>query len=173
MEILWSPWRSQYISTFNEKKNDSNSVLGGESLNCFLCDAINSKGEDIERLIVTRREKCIVVLNKYPYNSGHTLVVPLRHISDFCELTSEELTDIMQTTQEVITAMKDQMHPHGFNIGINIGQSAGAGLPGHLHFHIVPRWNGDSNFTATISDMKTISTDMERTRQELAKLLNK
>ncbi|MPN28296.1 AP-4-A phosphorylase [bioreactor metagenome] len=112
-------------------------------------------------------------MNKYPYNSGHTLVVPLRHISNFEDLESDELTSIMLTVQEVITAMKQAFNPHGFNVGINIGTSAGAGLPGHLHFHIVPRWNGDSNFTATIADIKIVSSAIEDTRLQLSALLNK
>lgn len=164
MEIIWSPWRSKYIETFKDKSSDSE---------CFLCNAINSKDRDEELLIVTRRDKCIVIMNKYPYNSGHTLVVPLRHISNFEDLESDELTSIMLTVQEVITAMKQAFNPHGFNVGINIGTSAGAGLPGHLHFHIVPRWNGDSNFTATIADIKIVSSAIEDTRLQLSALLNK
>lgn len=116
---------------------------------------------DKELLIVARRPMCIVLMNKYPYNSGHLLVCPNRHIADFQLFTAEELTSIMSTIQEMTTGMKELFNPHGFNIGINVGQSAGAGLPEHLHFHIVPRWNGDSNFTATIADLKVFPDAME------------
>ncbi|MDR0927106.1 MAG: HIT domain-containing protein [Ignavibacteria bacterium] len=162
MDRIYSPWRSQYIESFNEEKKEE----------CFLCGAIHSVNENKERLIIARESHCIVLLNKYPYNSGHTLVVPLHHISDLDDLTTDELVAVMATTKKVVSAMKDAFHPHGFNIGINIGQSAGAGLPGHLHFHIVPRWNGDANFTATISDMKVISTAMENTRLALIEKMN-
>ena len=169
MERIWSPWRSQYIDNLKEEKNNTTEK-------CFLCTAINSansdnKNSDEELLIVARREKCIIIMNKYPYNSGHTLVVPLRHIANFEELETDELVSIMNTIQEVVVAMKRLFNPHGFNIGINIGQSAGAGVPDHLHFHIVPRWNGDANFTATIADIKIISHAIEDTRLQLAKLL--
>ena len=161
MERIWSPWRSEYIKTFTDKENG-----------CFVCDAINSKNEDKKYLIVTRRDKCIVIMNKYPYNSGHLLVCPLRHISQFEEFETAELINIMDTSQEIIAKMKELFNPHGFNFGLNIGKSAGAGLPGHLHFHIVPRWNGDSNFTATIADVKFYSNSLEDTRIKLYEILN-
>jgi len=167
MERIWSPWRSQYIDNLND--NDKKNKIEKK---CFLCDAINSDGNsNKENLIVARREKCIIIMNKYPYNSGHTLIVPLRHIADFLELENEELVSIMNTIQEVVAAIKQLFNPHGFNIGINIGQSAGAGLPDHLHFHIVPRWNGDANFTTTVADIKIISHSIEDTRAKLAEIL--
>jgi ATP adenylyltransferase len=170
MERIWSPWRSQYISSFGEKDDTKNNINNHNT--CFICEAINSINEDVERLIVARKKNSIILLNKYPYNSGHTLVAPLQHLSDFQELSGDILVSIMSDIQEVVTAMKTAFKPHGFNIGINVGQSAGAGLPGHLHFHIVPRWNGDSNFTATIADMKVISSSMEQTRLQLTKLFS-
>jgi ATP adenylyltransferase len=163
MERVWSPWRSEYIETLNDKDKKENE--------CFICNAINSSNEDEKFLIVARRKKCIVIMNKYPYNSGHILVCPLRHISEFEEFEIDELQDIMITIQEVVAAMKEELIPHGFNIGLNIGYSAGAGLPGHLHFHIVPRWNGDANFTATIADVKFFPTSLEDTRSKLSKKL--
>ena len=165
MERVWSPWRSEYIKTFTDKENKT-------SDECFVCDAIASINNDKDFLIVTKREKCIVIMNKYPYNSGHVLVCPLRHISQFEDFENEELLDIMNTTKEVIAAMKELFNPHGFNFGLNVGASAGAGLPGHLHFHIVPRWNGDSNFTATIADVKFYASSLEDTRIKLSEILN-
>jgi len=100
---------------------------------------VHSIDQDKDFLIVARRSSCIVIMNKFPYNSGHVLVCPLRHISDFNSFTSEELFSIHSTTQELTSAMQHLFSPHGFNIGINIGQSAGAGVPDHLHYHIVPR----------------------------------
>lgn len=164
MERIWSPWRSKYIKTFSNKKQDSE---------CFICNAINSKNKDKEFLIVTRRKKCIVIMNKYPYNSGHILICPLRHISKFEDFETDEMLDIMTTSQEIIAVMKELFNPHGFNLGLNVGQSAGAGLPGHLHFHVVPRWNGDANFTATIAETKFFANSLEDTRKKLYNMLNK
>jgi len=110
-------------------------------------------------------------MNKFPYNSGHVLVCPLRHISDYNEFTYEELYSFFGASQKITAIMKHLFNPHGFNIGINIGQSAGAGLPDHLHFHIVPRWNGDCNFTVAIADVKIISESIEDTRVKLSEAL--
>jgi ATP adenylyltransferase len=168
MEIIYSPWRSQYIENFDIENNTSS---------CFLCDAVNAfedltitSDDDIasKLLLVARRDLCCVIMNKYPYNAGHTLVVPKRHLSDFEMLTQEELLNIMQTIQEVVVVTKQICNPQGFNIGLNVGQAAGAGMPTHLHFHIVPRWNGDSNFTATIGDVKFVASALEDIRIKLA-----
>ena len=149
------------------------SVYAGNKKNqCFICEAINSNNEDAKYLIVARRNKCIVIMNKYPYNSGHLLVCPLRHISQFEEFETDELMDIMTTKKEIVTVMKEIFNPHGFNLGINIGHSAGAGLPDHLHFHIVPRWNGDANFTTSIADSKFYANSIEDSRSKLAKTLS-
>jgi ATP adenylyltransferase len=183
MKRVWSPWRSQYIEQLNEniqtfqgkenKKEEDNATMHrATTKDCFICNAINSTGKDKELLIVARREKCIIIMNKYPYNSGHTLICPLRHISQFEDFENDELMNIMNTSQEIIVAIKSVLAPHGFNFGINIGQSAGAGLPSHLHFHIVPRWNGDSNFTASIADVKFYPDSLEDTRIKLARILN-
>lgn len=168
MKRIWSPWRSKYIRNFSEFKTKK-----GKKKECFICDAIKSKDKDEELLIVARREKCIIVMNKYPYNSGHTLICPLRHISEFEDFENDELINIINTSQEVISAIKDLLHPHGFNFGLNVGQESGAGLPEHLHFHIVPRWNGDANFTSTIADVKFYPESLENTRKQLSELLNK
>jgi ATP adenylyltransferase len=106
-------------------------------------------------------------MNKYPYNSGHLLVCPIRHIQNFCQFTETELSEIMKTLQETESIMAEIFNAQGFNIGINIGPSSGAGLPSHLHFHIVPRWNGDFNFMSTIADCKVISESIEQTRLKL------
>ncbi len=164
MKQMWSPWRSQYIETI--KDNDS-------SNECFICDAIANKDleKDKELLVIARRENCISILNKFPYNNGHVLVAPLRHISDFAELRPEELNEIMNLVQRITVVQKKMFSPHGFNIGVNIGEAGGAGLPGHIHFHIVPRWTGDANFTAVCADIKVISADLKKMQHEMALLL--
>ena len=164
MKHLFSPWRSQYIhSLADNKKSHPN--------DCFICDAVNLENQEKELLIVARRSLCIVIMNKYPYNSGHVLVCPKRHISNYFDFTAHELTEIIQTTQDITNVMDEIMKPHGYNIGINIGHAAGAGLPQHLHYHIVPRWNGDCNFISTLADIKIISEAIEETRFKLSEAL--
>jgi len=166
METLWSPWRSKYIGTFKD-------LIAKSKEDCFLCNAANCIWPDEETYVVARRSLCFAVLNLYPYNNGHLLVSPNRHISDLLHLTSEETTDIMSLIQEVVFALKVVYKPHGFNIGANIGDSSGAGLPDHIHFHIVPRWNGDTSFISVIADTKVVSVAIEDTWKELSYLLNK
>jgi len=166
METLWSPWRSKYIGTFKNEVEKSKEE-------CFLCVAASREKPDRETYVVARRANCFAVLNLYPYNNGHTLIAPYRHIGDLCELTTNEMSDIFNLIQECVAALKQMYSPHGFNIGANIGKSSGAGVPDHIHFHVVPRWSGDTSFITTISDTKVVSIAIEETWQELHKMLNK
>lgn len=153
MDILWAPWRSQYISSFK------NEVDTG----CFICDAIKDKLHEKERLVTYRSKFSIVMLNKYPYNGGHLLIAPQRHIGDYTELKLEEINDISLLTQATVKALKCLKNPDAFNIGMNVGRSAGAGLPGHIHQHVIPRWNGDSGFISSICDAKVVSEALDET----------
>ena len=146
MEQLWAPWRLSYVAA--EKPPTAEDA-------CFICRGL-SEQEDKRNLIVQRREHCTVILNRFPYNNGHLLVAPLRHIGEFTELNADELLQSMQTIQNMIALLRDLMKPEGFNVGLNLGRVAGAGLPGHVHWHIVPRWNGDTNFMPVISDTNVI-----------------
>ena len=166
METLWSPWRSKYIDGFKHQKPE-------EQTDCFICDAIKDLEHDDQRLVAARYDKVIVMMNRYPYNNGHVLVTPKRHIGDFLELTSEELSEINIVNQKCVAALTKMYKPHGFNIGANLGEAAGAGLPGHIHFHVMPRWNGDSSFVSTIGDIKVISFSMEQTYQQMREELSK
>lgn len=161
MDILWSPWRSQYIDTFRDEKEKA-----GEA--CFLCESVQSPENDAELLVVARRELCFAILNKYPYNNGHTLITPYRHVGQLNELTDDELINLNFTVRETTNALGNIYQPHGFNIGLNIGRAAGAGVPGHLHYHIVPRWIGDTSFTAVFADTKVISESLVQTRKLLS-----
>ncbi|MGA2298951.1 MAG: HIT domain-containing protein, partial [FCB group bacterium] len=147
MEILWSSWRSKYIESFKDE-NDSQ---------CIFCNAVENPGKDSEMLVVARREKCFVILNRYPYNGGHVMIAPYRHVAEFGELSIEELTGIMETIQETIKILCKISKPQGYNIGANIGRVSGAGIPGHIHFHLVPRWNGDTSFMPVCADTKIVS----------------
>lgn len=159
MDKLWSPWRSQYIESFKEKKSDSKG--------CIFCGAQNDDLNDDQSLLVFRGEKTFTVLNLYPYNNGHLMVVPKRHISDISDLTLEEMTEAMATTQKLVEALRSISGPEGFNIGANLGKVAGAGIADHIHFHIVPRWNGDTNFMPVIGSVKVLSQDLLATKKQL------
>ncbi|MDD3125872.1 MAG: HIT domain-containing protein [Candidatus Kapabacteria bacterium] len=154
MDILWSPWRSQYIDTFNNPSKDEDP--------CFFCAAIKDKPEnDKSRLVVARGQDCIIMMNRYPYNGGHLLIAPKRHIGDFTALTREEAYEITDLTRVAIDVIRSISSPHAFNVGMNLGRSAGAGMPGHLHQHVIPRWDGDTGFVTAICDMKVISQAMD------------
>ena len=162
MQRLFSPWRSQYIATFSEKDNADKE--------CVLCKAYKANNDD-EHYIVTRGKACYVIMNLFPYNSGHLMIVPYRHIPTLVELNAEESSEVMTMLKQMSVALERIMKPDGFNIGSNIGRPAGAGIDGHVHFHIVPRWNGDTNFMPVLADTKMISEDMKNTLQKLRKVL--
>ncbi len=165
METLWSPWRSQYIKGFKEE--------GCNNPDCFLCTAVNSVDRDKELLVVVRMEYSFVIMNRYPYNSGHIMIVPNRHIGEFEELNPEEMTEIMTTVQQAIGILKKIYKPQGFNIGVNIGRVAGAGVPGHVHFHVVPRWTGDTNFMSVLGEINVVSEAVSDARDVLAEEFSK
>jgi ATP adenylyltransferase len=163
MKRMWSPWRSQYIQSFTSapKRKRKESLFRA---------AFRSR-DDKKNLVVWRGEHCFVIMNRYPYNSGHVMIVPNRQTADLKDLTGVELTEIMETAQRAMKALDAIMHPQGYNFGANFGRIAGAGIDDHVHFHIVPRWNGDTNFMPVLSDTKLISEDMNVTWDKLRKLL--
>ncbi len=158
MERIWSPWRSEYMDSFKEEKNDDKS---------FMLQAIESS-DDEKHLVVARFPLCIVIMNKYPYNNGHILIAPKREVNDIALLTEDEYNQINSVLRLAIKAIKNVYNPHGYNMGLNCGTAAGAGLPQHLHYHIVPRWNGDSNFMSSIAEVKVISEHIQKSRGFLA-----
>ena len=127
---------------------------------CFICHDVNHPEEDDENLILWRTPRCIVLLNRYSYNNGHMLIAPIRHIADLGEANDEELFEMMQLVRECQNALSAAIKPHGFNVGMNLSRCAGAGLPGHLHIHVVPRWNGDCNFMNVCSNTDVISQSL-------------
>lgn len=158
MEKLWSPWRSQYIDSFNNKEKKSV---------CIFCDMIEQDADDLSNLVVGKGKLTITVLNLYPYNNGHMMVVPKRHTNDFSTLTQEEKSEIFTTLQLCEKSLRNVLNPDAFNIGANLGKSAGAGIDEHLHFHIVPRWNGDTNFMPVLGETKVISQELSETKKNL------
>jgi ATP adenylyltransferase len=153
VDRLWAPWRLAYITAPKDKPT----TAGDE---CFICRAVAGT-DDRANLVVHRTDLSIVVLNLFPYNNGHLLVTPKAHKARLDELTTDELIDVQLTLQKMIGVLEKRMKPDGFNVGLNLGRAAGAGVPGHLHWHIVPRWIGDSNFMTTVSDVRVLSQSLE------------
>lgn len=149
VDKIFAPWRSEYILS-GDKKDDG----------CIFCE-YPKQDKDEENLIVFRGKLCFVIMNRYPYSAGHLMVIPYRHLHNFAELTAEELTELMQLAQKAVSVLTQVMSPHGFNLGMNIGKVAGAGIDQHLHLHIVPRWNGDTNFMPVVGDTRVISEALE------------
>jgi ATP adenylyltransferase len=146
MDQLWAPWRLCYVAA---------AKIPADEEPCFICRGL-AADDDRANLIALRTPLSAVVLNKYPYNNGHLLVAPRAHKDRLDELTPDELLDVMETVRRMVCALEGLMGPDGFNVGLNLGRAAGAGLPGHLHWHIVPRWNGDTNFMPILADVKVI-----------------
>lgn len=149
MDTLWAPWRMAYVTTTKAPADD-----------CFLCRC-PKEDNDRENLVALRTPFCSVILNRFPYNNGHLLIAPLTHKARLDELTPEEMLDCVQTITKIITTLDALMRPDGYNVGLNLGKAAGAGLPGHLHWHVVPRWNGDTNFMTVTSDTRVIVQSLE------------
>lgn len=163
MEKLWSPWRSYYIESFKSKKEEEE---------CVFCRALSEDALDDRCMVVHKSGNCFVMLNLYPYNSGHVMIIPNQHVSMMSELTKEIINEIMDTVQLSMKALDLAMKPQGYNFGANLGKAAGAGIDEHIHFHVVPRWNGDTNFMPALGDVKIISQDLLVTKKNLIKTFN-
>lgn len=156
MNFLWSPWRMKYIQSQTEKDN-----------NCIFCDLLNQE-DGPKNLIVHRGKTVFVILNRFPYTSGHLMVVPYEHQSSFEELDNSTLSDLMQTTSDCMKKLRKLYNPQAFNIGANVGEAAGAGIAEHVHMHIVPRWNGDTNFMSTLGQTRVLPEELEDTYRKLS-----
>ena len=159
MDHLWTPWRYPYVAA--RAKPDS----------CIFCD-MWKEGRDEENAILLRRENSFVVLNKYPYTSGHLMVVARRHIPTLIEATESELVELITSGRDFQKVLEAVYRPDGFNIGFNLGKSAGAGVAGHLHLHVVPRWQGDSNFVSVLGETRVIPEDLNTTYRRLRDYLD-
>ncbi len=158
MEKLWSPWRSQYIDSIKENKKDKG---------CIFCQMAEEDADDVSNLVIDKGKYTFTILNLYPYNNGHLMVVPYRHTNNFSSITGEESAEVFQKLQLAEKALKDVMNPEGFNMGANLGKVSGAGIDEHIHFHLVPRWNGDTNFMPVLGEVKVISQDLLMTKKNL------
>ena len=154
MKQLWAPWRMQYI--------------GGEQRpGCLFCRVIEDPADADAQLVLWRPPGAIVMLNKFPYNPGHALVAPEKHTSSFEELDDAQSLDLMRAQKRTLHVIRSVMNPNGFNVGSNLGNAAGAGIPDHVHIHVVPRWSGDTNFMAVIDDVKIGNEALAQTAEKL------
>ncbi|HVL33652.1 MAG TPA: HIT domain-containing protein [Actinomycetota bacterium] len=156
MDRIWTPWRMAYIK--GEEGHDG----------CFLCDFPSDDPQNDRRnLVLVRGALAFIIMNKYPYNSGHLVVAPYRHCARYDDLTLEEHADIAALASRCVRSLQDAYQPEGFNIGVNQGRAAGAGVPDHLHMHVVPRWAGDTNYMTTIGETKVLPEALEDTYDKL------
>lgn len=154
MDYLWTPWRYRYIAE------------ASKSAGCIFCDAI-AANDDEKMLVVLRGKKNYIILNRYPYTSGHVMVVPYAHVSDFAAAEADTLGEMMQLAQRAKVAMEKSYHPEGYNLGMNLGRAAGAGVLGHIHLHVLPRWCGDSNFMTVTGEVRVEPEDLATTYEKL------
>ena len=161
MERLWAPWRMAYID--NPQARD-------KPAGCIFCDK-PAGGDDAANRIVHRGRTGFVILNAYPYNNGHLMVVPYRHLSRLADLSPEENAEMMGLAALMTQALDDVMHPDGYNVGMNLGGVAGAGIADHLHLHVVPRWNGDTNFMPVLADVKVMPETLDQVYRKIAAAL--
>ncbi len=153
LRVLWAPWRLEYVRSPHKYKG------------CFLCD-YPKMGRDEEYFILKRGNYCYIIMNAYPYNNGHLMIAPYRHVVYPFELSRDELLELNELVNLSIKALKKAFNPDGFNIGVNIGKAAGAGAE-HLHVHVVPRWSGDTNFMPVLAEVKVIPQHLKQTYLEL------
>jgi ATP adenylyltransferase len=158
-KIIWAPWRSGF-------------VLGKKEKGCIFCNRIKMK-DTVKNLIVYRGSRTVVILNKFPYNTGHTMIVPIRHVGQIEKLKPAEAQEFFELTQKTVVAIKKCLKPHSMNLGMNLGRASGAGVPGHVHMHVVPRWSGDTNFMPVIGQTTVISVPLEPVYEALRKEMNR
>ncbi len=170
---LWAPWRLSYLKqSATDVSPDVTSLrfLPGADPHCFLCQSAVD-WTNPTRHVVECGDLALAMLNRFPYNNGHLLVAPRRHCARLDELSAEEQSAILQMIIKMVGLLEQVLHPEGFNLGLNLGSAAGAGVPGHLHWHIVPRWNGDTNFMLTIGSVKVIPQALEELRETLVQAI--
>ncbi len=160
MEQLWAPWRLSYVSTPKEKP----AAVDEE---CFICRGVRGDN-DRANMVVFRTDLSVVILNRFPYNNGHLLVCPKGHKGRFEDQSPEELLDQQLTLRKMMAILGKRMSPDGFNVGLNLGRAAGAGVPGHMHWHVVPRWAGDTNFMPVVNETRVIVQSLEALQDLIA-----
>ncbi|MFP4106756.1 MAG: HIT family protein [Phycisphaerae bacterium] len=148
---LWAPWRMEYIDSIDDGSDE-----------CFICRYVPQVEKDAENLVLWRGERSFVLMNRFPYTSGHTLIAPYEHVAELSDLPDETMLEMMHYLRDTKKILTETVNAEGFNAGINFGRCAGAGLPGHLHLHIVPRWGGDTNFMTVLGGVRVIPQSLEK-----------
>ena len=159
-ENLWAPWRMEYIRSLENEQDD---------IGCFLCDYWQHLEDDTKNHVIWRTDSLFVVMNRFPYTNGHLLIALAKHKGDLSELSNEEMCDMSESIRSAVDILRKTVHAQGFNIGYNIGRCAGAGLPDHLHAHIVPRWSGDTNYMSVLGKTRIIPDALDSLCAELVK----
>jgi len=170
-ERLWAPWRLSYVQSTDDPQPvapEPLEFLPGADPECFICQAVVAN-DDRHRLVIDRGEVSLTILNRYPYNNGHLLIAPKRHVGGLDQITPSEHLEIAQTITKLVEILGEELRAEGFNVGLNLGRIAGAGLPGHLHWHIVPRWSGDTNFMPALAGVKVIPQSLDELWDVLSK----
>jgi ATP adenylyltransferase len=157
MEIIFAPWRYKYVSTGSENE-------------CVFCRIIG-QDDDEANLVLARTAKHILLLNRYPYTTGHMMIAPLRHLEDLSQAEPDELRELMELTSHACASLREQYAPDGINIGMNVGRAAGAGVEHHYHMHVLPRWTGDTSFVSITGDARIIPEDLKETLRRLKRSL--
>jgi ATP adenylyltransferase len=158
-KIIWAPWRASF-------------VLGKKEKGCIFCNRIKME-DTVKNLIVYRGATAVVILNKFPYNTGHSMIVPIRHVGQIEKLNQVEAREFFELIQRTVVAIKKCLKPHSMNLGMNLGRASGAGVPGHVHMHVVPRWSGDTNFMPVIGQTTVISVPLEPVYEALRREMNR
>ena len=156
---LWAPWRMEYIRSLEP---------GEEDQGCFLCRYWANPADDRENRVVWRAQRVLVVMNRFPYTNGHLMISPAEHVGDLSGLDEPSSAEITRATRDAVRVLTETIRPQGFNIGINIGRCAGAGLPDHIHTHVVPRWSGDTNYMAIVGDVRVVPQSLDALHRELS-----
>jgi ATP adenylyltransferase len=159
MDHLWTPWRYAYVTS------------GGKTKECIFCEL--PKQDDEKAGIVFRGSKCFVILNSYPYTSGHIMIVPYEHVDELQKLETSAAREMMDLSQRMEGVLREVYRPDGINLGMNIGQAAGAGVAGHIHMHVLPRWSADTNFMTTVSETRILPESLDTTYQRLREVLGR
>ena len=160
MDYLWTPWRYAYVSTAEKASG------------CVFCDAANA-GDDEKARIVHRGENCFVILNTFPYTPGHVMIVPYAHLDELRKLPPEAAQEMMELSQRMESVLRELYHPDGINLGMNIGKAAGAGIAGHIHMHVLPRWVADANFLSVVSETRVLPETLEETWKRMTVAMGK
>jgi ATP adenylyltransferase len=160
LERLWAGWRGEYVATADDASQDGDA--------CVFCRILTSGLPDVDTYVLWRGEKVFAVLNAYPYTSGHLMVMPYRHVGELDQLDDEEGDELFSAARKAVAAVKQAYDPGGFNLGANLGRAGGAGIPGHLHLHVLPRWNGDTNFMTSVAETRVLPESLATTWQKLS-----